>query len=232
MGKQPFKQSKGGKRSAPYAKKAARGAQPAGPSKPTVEVSYDGEAPATTKGKATPKAAAKSAPKPKAAVKPAPKASSEAKGKGKGKAAAKLPSPSPSPEPETPTFKIIAGTYEKLLYGLEGKYPSGSDMPTLEPIFIFPAHMQCVKAVAASPTGKWLATGSEDEFVKVWDLRRRKEVGSLSQHTGMSSQLLIYREELTIRLNHVTHLSHAVAPSHHVCGRHALALPHVRLGAA
>jgi len=93
------------------------------------------------------------------------------------------------------TFLVIAGSYEKLLYGLEGSFaPSSSSStghgeikPKLEPIFIFPAHLACVKAIAASPGGKWLATGSEDEFVKVWDLRRRKEVGSLSQHVGESA---------------------------------------------
>lgn len=86
--------------------------------------------------------------------------------------------------PSASTFVIIAGSYEKLLYGLEGSFEAGSSKPTLKPIFIFPAHLACVKAIAASPGGKWLATGSEDEFVKVWDLRRRKEVGSLSQHEG------------------------------------------------
>lgn len=91
---------------------------------------------------------------------------------------------------------MIAGSYEKLLYGIEGSYPPAEEQeddgevnrmvkPDLNPIFIFPAHLAFVKAIAASPGGKWLATGSEDEFIKVWDLRRRKEVGSLSQHTGM-----------------------------------------------
>ena len=56
---------------------------------------------------------------------------------------------------------------------------------TLRPIFIFPAHVSCVKAVSGSPMGgKWLATGSVDEIVKVWDLRRRKEIGGLMQHEG------------------------------------------------
>lgn len=92
------------------------------------------------------------------------------------------------------TFVVVAGSYEKLLYGLEGSLPlaapagNGTDRDEgkteIKPIFIFPAHLACVKAVAASPGGKWLATGSEDEFVKVWDLRRRREMGSLSQHTG------------------------------------------------
>lgn len=87
-------------------------------------------------------------------------------------------------------FKLVTGSYEKLLYGLEGSITlcegEGSRISVkLEPIFIFPAHVSCVKAVSGSPTGgKWLATGSVDEIVKVWDLKRRKEVGGLMQHEG------------------------------------------------
>jgi protein MAK11 len=88
------------------------------------------------------------------------------------------------------TFKIIAGSYEKLLYGLEAAIEedepgSSARRLQLKPIFIFPAHVSCVKAVAASPSGgKWLATGSADEIIKVWDLRRRKEIGGLIHHEG------------------------------------------------
>jgi len=86
----------------------------------------------------------------------------------------------------TSTFKIVAGSYEKLLYGLEGSFSAeGSDISFhLKPIFIFPAHASCIKAIAASPGGKWLATGSADEIIKVWDLRRRKEIGGLLHHEG------------------------------------------------
>ncbi len=88
------------------------------------------------------------------------------------------------------SFKIIAGSYERLLYGLEGTASVSSTAAselewTLKPIFIFPAHVSCIKAVAASPQGgKWLATGSGDEIIKVWDLRRRKEIGGLMHHEG------------------------------------------------
>jgi protein MAK11 len=90
------------------------------------------------------------------------------------------------------SFKIIAGSYERLLYGLEGTVSVSSSAAasellewTLKPIFIFPAHVSCIKTVAASPQGgKWLATGSGDEIIKVWDLRRRKEIGGLMQHEG------------------------------------------------
>jgi WD40 repeat protein len=85
------------------------------------------------------------------------------------------------------SFKVVAGSYEKLLYGLEG-YSSaeGSNLSFhLKPIFIFPAHASCIKSVAASPNGgKWLASGSADEIIKVWDLRRRKEIGGLLHHEG------------------------------------------------
>ena len=88
------------------------------------------------------------------------------------------------------SFKIIVGSYERLLYGLEGttsvSSTGASELEwTLKPIFIFPAHVSCIKTVAASPEGgKWLATGSADEIIKVWDLRRRKEIGGLMQHEG------------------------------------------------
>ncbi len=92
----------------------------------------------------------------------------------------------------TSTFMIVVGSYEKNLYGIEGAFPPATGAasaarppPRLRPVFIFPAHISCIKAVAASPGGgKWLATGSDDEIVKIWDLRRRKEVGGLSQHVG------------------------------------------------
>lgn len=87
------------------------------------------------------------------------------------------------------SFKIIAGSYEKLLYGLEGTVgvDGASHTFRLKPMFIFPAHMSYIRAVAASPNGgKWLATGSGDEIIKVWDLRRRREIGGLMQHEGES----------------------------------------------
>lgn len=101
-------------------------------------------------------------------------------------------------ETEPKTFKIVVGTYEKLLYGLEASFEESKDASDnnndnekspgqlqLKTVFIFPAHVACIKTVSASPvSGKWLATGSADEIIKVWDLHRRKEVGGLMHHTG------------------------------------------------
>jgi protein MAK11 len=130
--------------------------------------------------------------------------------KGKGKAKENDTSAASKPElkknhareeeeyPLPSTFKVIAGSYEKLLYGLDGSVTTSEDNESklefhLKPIFIFPAHVSCIKAVAASPQGgKWLASGSADEIVKVWDLRRRKEIGGLMHHEGLSSYCLFF----------------------------------------
>lgn len=107
------------------------------------------------------------------------------------------------PEEEHPlptSFKIVAGSYEKLLYGLEGTltFEDSKLQFRLKPTFIFPAHVSCIKAVAASPHGgKWLATGSADEIIKVWDLRRRKEIGGLMHHEGTSALYNYASSELT-----------------------------------
>ncbi|EKM81619.1 hypothetical protein AGABI1DRAFT_69942, partial [Agaricus bisporus var. burnettii JB137-S8] len=114
--------------------------------------------------------------------------------KDKGKAKEALSNTEPHEEILSTTFKIVAGSYEKLLYGLEGKTTYSEDKNLqfhLKAIFAFPAHVSCIKAVAASPQGgKWLASGSADEIIKVWDLRRRKEIGGLMHHEGSITHLV------------------------------------------
>jgi WD40 repeat protein len=139
------------------------------------------------------------------------KISSKAQGKKKSTAEEDEPVVLPS------SFKIVAGSYEKLLYGLNGSTSVDEDgklQYQLKPIFIFPAHVSCIKAVAASPNGgKWLASGSADEIIKIWDLRRRKEVGGLMHHEGTScsvSNVLCILKSVH-RLYHTTTISLTVA---------------------
>ncbi|EIW59855.1 WD40 repeat-like protein [Trametes versicolor FP-101664 SS1] len=110
----------------------------------------------------------------------------------KKKATSAVTDPSSSTSPLPASFKIVCGSYEKLLYGLEGTVSCEESAYSFQiaPIFIFPAHVSCIKSVAASPQGgKWLATGSADEIIKVWDLRRRKEIGGLMHHEGSITHL-------------------------------------------
>ena len=141
-------------------------------------------------------------------------------------------------------FKLVTGSYEKLLYGLEGSITLGEKdgnriSVKLEPIFIFPAHVSCVKAVSGSPVGgKWLATGSVDEIVKVWDLKRKKEVGGLMQHQGLfppiSARRAIWLQSLIlsccIRFYYGVALPLAISSYFCVRGWYDSHIPYTRLG--
>ncbi|ORY80266.1 WD40-repeat-containing domain protein [Leucosporidium creatinivorum] len=135
------------------------------------------------------------APSTKKASAPAPKSK-------QAKQAAKIPKTVPTP-PAPATFTVSAGSYERLLYGLSCNFepvPSTSTgLPytlAVTPVFSFPAHLSSLKSVAGSllPSpgtgserkvgGKYLVSGGTDEVVKVWDLRRRKEVGTLEGDTA------------------------------------------------
>lgn len=137
-------------------------------------------------------------PSAKKASAPAPKSK-------QAKQAAKIPKAVPTPAAPA-TFTVSAGSYERLLYGLSCTFepvPSTStDLPytlTVTPVFSFPAHLSSLKSVAGSllPSpgtgserkvgGKYLVSGGTDEVVKVWDLRRRKEVGTLEGDTAGTS---------------------------------------------
>ncbi|KAJ7230466.1 WD40-repeat-containing domain protein [Mycena pura] len=125
-----------------------------------------------------------------------PSAQPSVKGKEKATPPRKRKSANDSDTPTTlpSTFKVVVGSYERLLYGLEGSTSYVAETSELafhlKPVFAFPAHVSCIKAVAASPHGgKWLATGSADEIIKVWDLRRRKEIGGLMHHEGSITHL-------------------------------------------
>ncbi|KAI0244029.1 Protein mak11 [Massospora cicadina] len=96
-------------------------------------------------------------------------------------------------------FEVFAGTYERILYGFKfSANPSHRPLSEeevvrgdrhagfpyqLTPEFIFPAHIGSIRTIAAGP-GRHMSTGSTDEIIKLYDLKRRKELGFLSEHNG------------------------------------------------
>ncbi|GAB5585580.1 Protein mak11 [Umbelopsis nana] len=78
-------------------------------------------------------------------------------------------------------FRIVAGSYERILYGINAFWESSTEKELslrLEPVFIFPAHTGCIRTVSIG--GSHLASGSSDEVIKLYDLKKRKELGALA----------------------------------------------------
>eukprot|EP01137_Pigoraptor_chileana_P014971 Opistho-2@70282 len=89
----------------------------------------------------------------------------------------------------TDLFRIIAGSYDKVLYGFTCKATEKKDglFVGIVPKFVYPPHSSCIKAVAAS--GRFLATGGSDETIRLYDLDRNSELGFLLQHQGSITSL-------------------------------------------
>ncbi|CEG73450.1 hypothetical protein RMATCC62417_08829 [Rhizopus microsporus] len=81
---------------------------------------------------------------------------------------------------EEEDFRVIVGTYERLLYGLNVNWIQEKTKLRLEPIFIIPAHTGCIRTVSVG--GHFLASGSSDEIIRLYDVKKRKEYGSLGGH--------------------------------------------------
>jgi len=91
-------------------------------------------------------------------------------------------------------FSIFVGTYDKAIFGWEAKCITEGDGEKhlkLELSLAYPTHLGCIKAIDAS--GKWLASGSTDESVKVYDIVNKKEIGTLMKHEDKISCLQFYQ---------------------------------------
>ncbi|KAG0349202.1 p21-activated protein kinase-interacting protein 1-like protein [Podila humilis] len=88
-------------------------------------------------------------------------------------------------------FRVVAGTYENVLYGVDAYWNEDMSL-RLSPIFAFSAHIGCIKSLASG--GHFLATGSTDEKIQLYDLKRRKELGNLLQHQGTITALTFHNK--------------------------------------
>lgn len=83
------------------------------------------------------------------------------------------------------TARICIGSYEHVLYGVDAtlSYDShGVLKVTFNPVYMFEAHTAQIKACAIG--GRYLASGGVDEVLKLYDLKKRKDLGSLLSHDG------------------------------------------------
>ena len=96
-------------------------------------------------------------------------------------------------------FRIVAGSYEHSLLCLSVTIPLKQDksekdirQPHFQPIFHFQAHAMSIRSMDIAK--RYLVTGSNDEHIRIYDLQKRKELGTLLQHQGSITKLLFSNE--------------------------------------
>lgn len=89
-----------------------------------------------------------------------------------------------------PAFRIVTGSYEHNLFCVSLLLGAS---PVFSPIFHFTPHIQSIKCLASS--GRYLVSGSADENIRIYDLQKRKELGTLSHHSGTITALEFYKKK-------------------------------------
>ncbi|KAL0966957.1 hypothetical protein UPYG_G00302750 [Umbra pygmaea] len=87
-----------------------------------------------------------------------------------------------------PIVELIAGSYEQIAFGY--RLSTSEKEWTATPDFTHHAHTASVSAVATS--NRYIATGSRDETIQIYDMKKRVEHGALLHHDGTISCLEFY----------------------------------------
>ncbi|SMN17692.1 similar to Saccharomyces cerevisiae YKL021C MAK11 Protein involved in an early, nucleolar step of 60S ribosomal subunit biogenesis [Maudiozyma saulgeensis] len=88
-------------------------------------------------------------------------------------------------------FRIVVGSYEHNILCLS--LDLTLETPVFTPIFHFQAHSLSVKCLDISK--RYLVSGSNDEHIRIYDLQKRKELGTLLAHQGSITALKFSRGE-------------------------------------
>lgn len=105
---------------------------------------------------------------------------------------------SKSPKNE-PSFRIVTGSYEHNLLCLSlslRKNKKGETTELFTPIFHFTPHTQSIRSVTAGK--RFLFSGSNDEHIRVYDLKLRKELGTIDEHQGSVTAMKFYLDKWLI----------------------------------
>lgn len=85
----------------------------------------------------------------------------------------------------------MVGSYEHNLLCLSLIMKEKAE-PLFTPIFHFQAHTLSIKSIDIAK--RYLVTGSNDEHIRIYDLQKRKELGTLLSHQGTVTTLKFSRE--------------------------------------
>lgn len=97
----------------------------------------------------------------------------------------------------TTQFRIIVGSYEHNLLCLSLAFHK--EQPIFQPIFHFQAHALSIKSIDLAR--RYLVTGSNDEHIRIYDLQKRKELGTLLDHQGTVTTLKFSEEDSDSKIN-------------------------------
>lgn len=84
--------------------------------------------------------------------------------------------------------EVVAGSYEQVVFGFR-VFPEEKEW-TVKPVFTHHAHTASLSTVAASK--QFIATGSKDETIQLYDMTSKTEHGALLHHEGTVSCLEFY----------------------------------------
>ncbi|OXB60169.1 hypothetical protein ASZ78_012320 [Callipepla squamata] len=84
-------------------------------------------------------------------------------------------------------MELVAGCYEQVLLGFAAR---PGEPWTVDPDFTHHAHTASLSAVAVN--SKYVVTGSRDETIQIYDMRKKVEHGALLQHNGTITCLEFY----------------------------------------
>lgn len=89
-------------------------------------------------------------------------------------------------------FRVLVGSYEHNLLCVS--LILSEPQPVFQPIFHFEAHSLSIKSMDIAK--RYLVTGSNDEHIRIYDLQKRKELGTLLSHQGTVTTLK-FSDEVT-----------------------------------
>lgn len=91
----------------------------------------------------------------------------------------------------TTRLRLVTGSYEHNLLCLSLLLEKNIQLFT--PIFHFTPHTQSIRCVATSK--RYLVSGSNDELIRIYDLQKRKELGTLLHHSGSITCLEFFKSK-------------------------------------
>ncbi|VEU24131.1 DEKNAAC105421 [Brettanomyces naardenensis] len=94
-------------------------------------------------------------------------------------------------------FRIIVGSYEHSLLCLSVTIPQQKGIDEtpdvhFHPVFHFEAHTMSIRAMDVGK--RYLVSGSNDEHIRIYDMQKRKELGTLLKHQGSITKLVFSDE--------------------------------------